>query len=166
MKALLLNSTYQPLSFLSERKVLKLLYKNKVEVLSSWDEEIRWIEGKIKLPAVIRLFNYVKWIPKKNRFNRIGVFKRDRFVCMYCGKQFKAYELTVDHIIPKSQGGSLSWQNCVCSCYGCNSKKGNRTPEQAGMKLLQIPVVPTSDLVGDLYLINETHPEWKNYLES
>jgi len=165
VKVLLLNSTYQPIAFLNERRAIRLFFKKKVEIVSSWDNEIlRWGSGEINFPAIVRLLYYVKWIPKKSRFNRIGLFKRDRFICMYCGGQFKTSELTIDHILPKSQGGHLSWQNCVCSCYSCNSKKGDRTPEQAGMKILKQPTVPNSDLAGELYLINDIHPEWQVYL--
>jgi len=165
VKVLLLNSTYQPIAFLNERRAIRLFFKNKVEVVSSWeDETLRWSNGEIKLPSIIRLKYYVKWIPKKSRFNRIGVFKRDKFICMYCGEQFKTSDLTIDHILPKSQGGHLSWHNCVCSCYSCNSKKGDRTPEQAGMRLLKQPIVPISDLAGELFLINHIHPDWKMYL--
>ena len=162
MKALLLNSTYEPISFISERRAIKLYVKDKVEVLSSWDS---YIHGDIRLPALVRLVKYVRWVPKKSRFNRMGLFKRDRFTCMYCGKQLKAGELTIDHIIPKSQGGKLNWENCVSACFACNSKKGDRTPEEAGMVLIKSPAVPRADLVGDLCMIDVVHPDWGQYVK-
>ena len=164
MKALLLNSTYEPMAFISEKKVLKLFVKGKIEVLSNWDSSIYWGSGQMKAPALVRLLYYRRWVPKKTRFNRMGVFKRDRFICMYCGKTFKGSELTIDHIFPKSQGGKLTWLNCVSACFECNSKKGDRTPEQAGMRLLKKPIVPRADLAGDLCMIDSIHPDWEQYM--
>jgi 5-methylcytosine-specific restriction endonuclease McrA len=164
MRALLLNSTYQPISFISEKKCLKLFVKGKVEVLSTWDHNIRWGRGKMQAPAVVRLGYYVRWIPKKSRFNRLGVFRRDKNTCQYCGKVFKLADLTIDHVIPKSHGGKLNWKNSVTSCFVCNNKKGNRTPAEANMKLLKEPGVPNASLVNELSTMRKVHPDWEMYL--
>lgn len=164
MKTLLLNSTYQPISFLSDKKCLKLFVKDKIEIISSWEELIRWGKGEMHYPAVVRLMYYVRWIPRKSRFNRMGVFRRDKNTCQYCGNIFKIVDLTIDHVKPKSQGGKLNWKNSVSSCFPCNNKKGSRTPEQAGMHLLKQPIVPNVNLSSELLTMRNIHPDWKMYL--
>ena len=75
-------------------------------------------------------------------FSRRNVFKRDRYTCQYCGKQPGSEELTIDHVVPRSQGGLSTWENCVLACIECNARKANRTPEQAHMPLRKHPVRP------------------------
>lgn len=165
MRVLLLNSTYQPISFVSERKALKLFVKGKIEVLSEWEDKyIRWTNGKMQMPAIIRLKYYVRWIPRKTRFNRSGVFRRDRNVCQYCGKTFKLVDLTIDHIVPQSKGGKSNWHNCVSCCFPCNNKKSNRTPEEAHMPLLSKPTIPGANLGSEIYHMSSIHPDWMMYL--
>jgi 5-methylcytosine-specific restriction endonuclease McrA len=165
MKTLLLDSAYQPIAFISERKVIRHLLNEKVEVLSHWgDADICWISGRIKRPSVLRLKYYVQRFCHGRTANRRAIFKRDQYICQFCGKAFSESELTVDHIVPKSKGGQLSWTNCVTACFPCNSRKRNRTPEQAGMALLSKPMAPTCSLLCDLPPINQQHPDWKSYL--
>ncbi len=164
LHALLLNSTYECISFIVERKVFKLLSKGKIEILASWDTDIRWGKGKCKMPAVVRLINNVPWIPRKVRFNRNGIFRRDHYICQYCSKILTASKLTWDHILPRSQGGDNSWKNCVTSCFECNNKKGDRTPEQARMKLIRKPFVPLISIKNEYSLLKNKHPEWKLYI--
>ena len=72
-----------------------------------------------------------------------ALFRRDGYICMYCGEQFKHADLTRDHIIPMSRGGKDCWENVVTACYRCNNQKGNKTPEEwHGHKLLAVPYVP------------------------
>ena len=75
-------------------------------------------------------------------FSRRNIFKRDRFTCQFCGRQPGSEELTIDHVVPRSRGGTSTWENCVLACVPCNARKANRTPEQAGMKLRRAPVRP------------------------
>lgn len=164
LHTLLLNFTYECISFITEKKVFKLLAKDRIEVLSSWEEESVWASGKIKHPAVIRLKYLVRWIPRKVKFNRIGVFRRDSFNCQYCTVQLSPSKLTMDHVLPKNQGGDSSWRNCVAACFTCNNRKGNRTPEQAGMKLLKRPAVPLITIASEYHLLNNKHEDWKTYL--
>jgi 5-methylcytosine-specific restriction endonuclease McrA len=164
LQTLLLNSTYESISFISDKKVFKLIAKDKVEVLAYWKDKITWGSGSSCYPAIIRLKHHVRWIPKKARFNRPGVFKRDQNVCQYCGEFLTANKLTVDHVIPKAQGGINSWKNCVCACFECNNKKSNKTPEQAKMKLLNKPVVPELNIRNEYRAITTKHHEWGIYL--
>lgn len=164
LQTLLLNSTYECISFITERKVFKLIAKDKVEVLHYWDEEFHWGRGSSKHPSVIRLKHHVRWIPQKMRFKRAGVFRRDQFICQYCGIALTPSKVTVDHVLPRSQGGDSSWKNCVTSCFECNNRKGDRTPEQAKMKLLNKPVVPVVSIATEYNLLKKKHDDWKLYI--
>lgn len=158
-KILLLNSNFEVLSFVCERKALKLFVKGKVDVLSTWpDIEIHYGSGHMSFPATLKLKYYVKKAYTQLAFSRKAVFKRDRFTCQYCGKLLKSGQMTVDHIIPKSLGGASSFNNCVASCYPCNSKKGSKTLDQVEMKLLIKPVVPS----GYMHYISESD-SWHDY---
>jgi hypothetical protein len=164
MKALLLNSTYEGIAFVSYRKVLKLFTKEKVEILSVWDEEIRWGRGKMKMPAVVRLKYRVRWIPKKMRFNRSGIFRRDKHICQYCYEKFPVSKLTVDHVMPRARGGRSDWINCTTSCFECNNRKSDRTPDEAGMRLLTKPCIPHINLANECVHMSPLHGDWKVYL--
>lgn len=165
LHTLLLNSTYESISFISERKVFKLLSKEKVEVLSSWeDSDVKWGNGRIAHPAIVRLKHHVRWIPRRVRFNRTGIFRRDQFVCQYCSTALTASKLTLDHVLPRAQGGGSSWKNCVTACFECNNKKGDRTPEQAKMKLIKPPAIPALSIINEYYTMKKQHADWKSYL--
>lgn len=75
-------------------------------------------------------------------FNNTMLFRRDNYHCLYCGNVFPGSELTRDHVHPQGQGGGNEWTNLVTACKRCNHRKGNRTPEQAGMPLLAVPFTP------------------------
>jgi len=164
-KTLLLDASYQVLSFIPERKVFKLLFKGKVEVESAWQDIISWGSGKINHPAIVRLKNHVKRNYFNSNFSRKAMVKRDKSSCQYCGKKLTASQITVDHVLPRAQGGITSFTNCVVSCQICNNKKADRTPEQAGMVLLKRPTHPSfsahhyvSDPQEDWF------PGWDDYL--
>jgi len=143
-KTLLLNSNYQVLNFLPERKAIKLLFKDKVEIISSWDKlDIKWENGKIKYPAILRLKSHVKRNFSATSFSRRAIVKRDNSTCQFCGIKLSAAQVTIDHIIPKSRGGNSSFTNCVVSCQSCNNIKADRTPEEANMILLRKPTHPS-----------------------
>lgn len=160
-KALLLNGNYQAISFIDERKAILFLLKNKVEVLSEWDEICF---SKTKFPAVVRLNYTVKKPARKAKYSRFAVFRRDNFTCQYCGKRLHNGNSTLDHVIPKYSGGKGSFLNCVTSCYPCNNGKGHRTPEQAGLKLLRAPYVPTVAELSGIDAANHWHESWEFYL--
>ena len=153
------------MAFVSERKALKLFVKDKVDVISSWDASIYWTKGKMKMPSIVRLKYYVRWIPGRARFNRLALFKRVQNRCHYCGNYFKTADLTVDHIIPSSKGGRTNWKNCISACYKCNGKKGDRTPEEADMRLIAEPVIPKMRLVSEYWQVSKHHPDWEMYIK-
>ena len=165
-KSLLLNNNYDVLQFVSERKALRLFYKEKVDIISEWDnEDIVFTSGKImKFPAVLRLKYYVHKKFSHLPFSRRAVFKRDKYVCQYCQIHLKTGHATVDHIIPRVMGGGSSFTNCVASCFRCNTKKGPRTPEQAGMFPINTPVAPN----GFVYYLADNdrwHDDWNTFIK-
>lgn len=165
LHTLLLNSTYECIGFIPERKLFKLLAKDKIEVLESWDEKIIFGRGvKISHPAVVRLRHHVRWIPRKVRFNRTGVFRRDQYVCQYCSVALTPARLTIDHIKPRVRGGENSWRNCVTACQPCNNKKGDRTPEEAAMRLIRKPAIPQLTIRSEFVLMKLKHETWQNYI--
>ena len=164
-KTLLLNAGYEVLSFIPERKVFKLLFKNKVEVVSEWEELINWGSDKIKHPSILRLKNHVKRNYFNSNFSRKALVKRDRNTCQYCGKKLTASQITIDHVLPRAQGGITSFLNCVVSCQICNNSKADKTPDQAGMKLLKRPTHPSFS--AQYYVADPQeywHDDWNDYL--
>jgi len=165
LHTLLLNSTYECIGFIGWKKAAKLLAKDKVEVLSSWkDQYIRSGKKAWPHPAVIRMKYRVRWIPKKMRYSKYAVFKRDQFICGYCGIKLNNENATLDHIYPKSQGGKNSFKNCVTSCFQCNNLKQARTPAQAGMTLRQKPCSPILTAAHEIHRIQPVHEAWKEYI--
>lgn len=110
------------------------------------DRSIQGHNIQFRIPEVILLSKYEKLPQPKVHFSRRTLYKRDNYTCQYCGCRPGTEELSVEHIIPRSQGGETTWTNCVLACVECNSRKANRTPEQAGMKLLSVPKKPKISL--------------------
>lgn len=106
------------------------------------DEVIHTANVAFRIPEIILLKRYEKLPQPKVHFSRRTLYKRDNYTCQYCGKKPGSEELTVEHVIPKAQGGQTTWENTVLACVDCNRKKANRTPKQAGMKLLSVPKKP------------------------
>jgi 5-methylcytosine-specific restriction endonuclease McrA len=136
---LLLNASYEPLRIVSVKKALTLITKGVALVEVPTDVLIHRGLG-IYAPSVIRLRAYRHVPIRLQVVSRKNIFLRDGERCMYCGERFKTSELTLDHIIPKSRGGSPSWSNLVSCCAKDNHRKADRTPEEAGMKLLRRPL--------------------------
>lgn len=165
--ALILNASFEPLQIVPWQKAIQLLFQGKVEVVEESDQVVRTVRISIKVPAVLRLLKYIPQTKKTPfvRFSRTNVFLRDRFRCQYCGKTCSKHQLTLDHVIPVSQGGAKSWKNIVTACIECNQRKGGRTPAQAGLKLVREPKHPTSLSGVKLHFGLRVMPEkWKIYL--
>lgn len=144
MRTLVLDQSYRPHRVISWQRAIMMIFQDKVEVLEEYDEDIRSVSITIKMPAVIRLLNRITGRKKAVKFSRINVATRDDFRCQYCGDKHPLSKLTYDHVVPRAQGGRTTWENIVMACYGCNERKGNRTPSRAGMKLRKEPVKPKS----------------------
>lgn len=146
-----------------------LIYMGKAEVLEEYDEVVRSPSTEMRIPCVVRLKKAVSAIKKGVKFSRVNVMTRDGFRCQYCGTKKPMSQLNYDHVIPRSQGGRTVWENVVTSCAGpngCNSKKGGRTPAQAGMTLLRQPTRPKTLPMTPLSLGRlQVHPQWIPYIQ-
>ncbi|MGA8833556.1 MAG: HNH endonuclease [Desulfomonilaceae bacterium] len=150
---IVLNAGYEFMGLISWRRAMTLLFNGKVEVLKESDKVVRTVSKSFRIPAVIRLLKFIRQIYRREvPFSRKNVLIRDAFTCQYCGDDFISSELTVDHIIPKVQGGENRWNNVVACCRMCNVKKGGRTPRQAGMSLIRQPFRPTIMEFLNVYL--------------
>lgn len=149
---LLLNIDYSPITIIDWRKSICWYFKVQqqknpvIDILSYHDDYIIGLNSSYKLPSVIKSNIYIKTYRKNVKFSRKNLFLRDHYACQYCGIKYQHNKLTYDHVIPKSKWKqSISptcWTNIVTACYRCNRKKGNKTPEEAGMKLLNKPFTP------------------------
>jgi 5-methylcytosine-specific restriction endonuclease McrA len=188
---LVLNRFYMAVHVISVRRAFALLVRELAEVIhleeegqyanydfESWreisalreafvgphDDWIQAVNFRIQVPRVIRLLVYDRTPKQTVRFNRRNVFARDANHCQYCGRSFPTSELSLDHVIPRSQGGPTCWENIVCSCVGCNVRKGGRTPQQAHMKLVRPPAKPKRSPLLTLKLGNPKYESWKTFL--
>jgi 5-methylcytosine-specific restriction endonuclease McrA len=190
---LVLNKLFMAIHIISVRRAFVLLCKDLAEVVSqedgqfstydfqTWrevsefrakffrqedDDWVRTASSEIQVPRVIRLLGYEK-LPKQTvKFNRRNIFARDHNQCQYCGKKFPTTELSLDHIVPRSQGGRSTWENIVCACISCNVKKGGRTPKQAHMTLVRKPEKPKRSPLLNLKLTLTKYQSWKTFLEN
>jgi 5-methylcytosine-specific restriction endonuclease McrA len=158
-----LNASYEALRIVSAKKALTLITKG--VALVEVPTNIQVHEG-IYLPSVIRLRTYRHVPIRMQVVSRKNIFLRDGERCMYCGEKFKNSELTLDHIIPKSRGGGQSWNNLVACCKRDNHRKGDRTPEEAGMTLIHKPLPQTVHTPRFLLrsLGMEISQSWSKYL--
>lgn len=160
-QALVLNATYEPLSVVSARRAVVLLVNNKAELVHGreqvWSSE-RW---QTPIPTVIRLRRFVR-VPYHRRvpLNRRAVFARDRHRCQYCGSSAE----NLDHVLPRSRGGEHTWENVVAACRSCNTRKGDRTPKEAGMPLGSVPRAPRRHGSILIALGAAPHPSWDPYI--
>ncbi len=141
-RTLLLSSAYEPMATISWQRAIVMLTLGKVEVIEAYDRDVRSTSIVIKLPAVVRLVNRFRRYKRKVRYSKQNVFARDRWRCQYCGERHPTPDLTQDHVVPRAQGGATCWENVVTCCVDCNTRKANRTPRQAGMRLRTKPIRP------------------------
>lgn len=144
---LVLDNTYLPLNIVNAKKAITYVIKNKAIVIEEGNSYINSGSTKWCTPSIIKLSNFTghSYYSRINiKLNKKTLLERDENTCQYCSKILNNSEATVDHVVPKGGGfgGKTVWTNCVISCQTCNSKKGNKTPKQAGMKLLKEPKYP------------------------
>jgi 5-methylcytosine-specific restriction endonuclease McrA len=191
---LVLNRFFMALHVISARRAFVLLCKEVAEVISvdegkfnsynldNWksvslckvklglpeEDKVGWIKTvslEIEVPKIIRLLCYDK-LPLPNvKFNRRNIFARDENKCQYCGQRFPTSELSLDHVVPKAHKGNTTWTNIVCACTECNKRKGGRTPEGAGMRLIRRPVRPKHSPILSLKLRSGRYSSWKQFLD-
>jgi 5-methylcytosine-specific restriction endonuclease McrA len=186
-KCLLLNSDYSPIRILSWKQAIIIDFKHKnninspIEIIAYHENGVvHGTDQKIFfIPSVVRIKKYFNIYSRKINFSRKNLFIRDNFSCQYCGKDFPNSQLTYDHVIPKSRykpnlQSSTNWTNIVTSCRYCNAKKGNKTPQEAGMNLLKKPYAPNYDNkylswhtdLHTIYLDDPSYEPWKPFIKN
>jgi 5-methylcytosine-specific restriction endonuclease McrA len=187
---LVLNRFYMAVRVVDVRRAMTLLYRGCAEVITieedsytnydfdSWcemsqlhamekqigEEFLRTPHQEVQVPRIVRLVLYDK-VPRSTvRFNRKNLFARDGYRCQYCGQTRPMSQLSLDHVVPRSQGGKTTWENVVCSCMNCNSKKGGRTPTEANMRLLTHPIRPHANPGMVATLEDPRYESWKTFL--
>ncbi len=171
METLVLNAAYQPIKRVSWREAFCMVFTGRAEVVENYaDRVIRSACAVFPMPSIVRFVRKVTYVWRGGvKFNRKNVYLRAKGRCQYCGTRVPSNEFDFEHIVPKAQGGRTRWENIVVACIGCNQRKGNRTPRQAGMRLRSKPARPkylpganSSSLVW-----TEGMPRtWKDYLQS
>jgi 5-methylcytosine-specific restriction endonuclease McrA len=132
-------------------------------------EQHSWIKlpsFEIAVPKIIRLLMYDKFVKPEVRLTRRNLYSRDKNRCQYCGKRFSANDLTLDHVVPRVQGGGNSWINLVCACLRCNTRKGGRTPKQANMCLIRSPFKPKKCESKRVRVGPSQYASWKSFLNN
>jgi len=180
-KVLVLNRSYLPIHITVVRRALSLLYQGIAHAVdeqyrtfdfASWadlaaeEDTIGLVDRAIRVPRVILLQGYDR-IPRRYvRFSRFNIYARDGNRCQYCGRQFPRAELNLDHVVPRSRGGTSVWENVVCSCHRCNRLKGGRTPVEAGMRLVRLPRRPQwTPFMTETYSLRR-YKEWMPFLSA
>jgi|TARA_B110000116_G_C16495924_1_gene429089 5-methylcytosine-specific restriction endonuclease McrA len=166
--ALVLNADYRPLSYYplslwSWQDSVKSVFLDRVIIVSNYDRVIRSPSFNMRLPSVIALKSFIRPQSSPN-FTRFNVFLRDKFECQYCKS---GDELTFDHLLPRSKGGTTNWDNVVTACSSCNVQKGGRLLASSGMSLNQKPYKPTTEDLhkkGRNFPPNFLHKSWMDYL--
>lgn len=191
-KVLVLNKLYMAIRVIPAKRAFGLLACDLAEVIhiddgayltydfESWTEVsqaaseiereshdwVKTVRFDIAVPRIIRLLGYDRLPKQMVKLNRRNLFARDRNHCQYCGSHFPTSELSIDHVLPKSQGGRDTWENLVCSCIRCNAKKGGRTPKQANMKLITQPKQPKRNPLISMRMGNDRYASWKQFLDN
>ena len=190
-KVLVLNRYYSAIRVIDARRAFVLLAKEVAEVIAiedgsyvsypftTWTElsEFRqqfeatdhdWVRTariSIAVPKIVRVLAFDRLPREQVKLNRRNIYARDSNRCQYCGKTFTTRELTLDHVKPRVQGGGNSWTNLVCACVKCNARKGGRTPEQAGIRLIREPIKPKRNPAISLRLGSPKYASWKAFLD-
>jgi 5-methylcytosine-specific restriction endonuclease McrA len=177
---LVLNRLYQPVHITSVRRAFALLYQGVARAIDeqfqlfdfpSWAalaaaqyDSVGTVGRRIRVPRVIVLLAYEHLPKTRVRFSRFNIYARDDNTCQYCGRHFRRADLNLDHVVPRSRGGSTTWENVVCSCVSCNLRKGGRTPVEAGMRLLQTPARPRWSPMFRSATRRAFYREWRPFL--
>jgi 5-methylcytosine-specific restriction endonuclease McrA len=179
---LVLNRVYQAVQITGVRRAFRLFYAGRARAVArdfttysfeNWcdlppevgEAVITTPSRRIRIPRVIQLVYYDRVPSREVRFTRRNIFHRDRNRCQYCGKTFRQSDLNLDHVIPISRGGTSCWENVVCACVGCNSRKGSQTPGEAGMKLVRAPKRPQGHPFVRAGWLGPLHEEWRTFLD-
>jgi len=189
-QVLVLNRLWQAVNLCSVRRALALLFEGHAQVVANtdsgefktydfqqWrdfstrnpsesnDDVVRTVALRIRVPRVILLLFFDRLPRKEVKFTRHNIFERDRNTCQYCGRVFDRRDLNLDHVIPRDRGGPTTWENIVCSCIPCNTRKANKTPAEAGMRLVRKPKRPKWRPFVQVSFGAPMHESWKHFLD-
>jgi 5-methylcytosine-specific restriction endonuclease McrA len=186
-QVLVLNRLWQAVNVCTARRALTLLFEGHAQVVlngadgsfqtynfQEWHdfsreephaESIHTISFRIRVPRVIVLMLFDRMPKKEVKFTRHNIFERDHNTCQYCGKIFERKDLNLDHVIPRDRGGPTTWENIVCSCIVCNTRKANRTPHEAGVRLIRKPKRPKWRPFIQINFGVNYHESWKHFLD-
>lgn len=163
---LLLTSSMIPHRIVGWQISVTKLFEGEIEALENHNVTVSSPSTTFYIPSVARIKKSIPLSKKGVKFSRENVYSRDGYQCLYCGGRFPKRQLNYDHVIPRNQGGKTVWKNIATSCYSCNSRKGGRTPEQAGMRLLKTPERPYQlPLMMPPASISRAPEEWRFYLQ-
>jgi 5-methylcytosine-specific restriction endonuclease McrA len=162
---LVLNATYEPIHITAVKRALVLVLKGVARAEEENHAVVHSARLSLRVPSVIRLLEYRR-IPLQTRaLSRKNILLRDRNTCQFCGRIFPAADLTLDHVVPRSRGGMTSWENLVACCHGCNNRKGDRTPEEAGLRLIRRPRPFNLHTSRHLMrMLGRAEEKWRKYL--
>ena len=183
---LVLNRLWQAINVCTVERALALLYTGHAQVVYrdddgfntfSFDEwqdfsdhcnendVVRTISIRIRIPRIILLMFFDRMPNKEVKFTRHNIFERDKNTCQYCGVKFDRNELNIDHVVPRQRGGLTTWTNVVCSCLSCNGRKANRSPEEAGMRLIRKPKKPRWRPFLQIQFVKTADHSWRHFLD-
>jgi 5-methylcytosine-specific restriction endonuclease McrA len=184
---LVLNRLWQAINTCSARRALTLLYQGHAQVVASdgarnflthdflsWRDfsisnpEPKMLQGislRIRIPRIIVLCIFDRLPKKEVKFTRHNVFERDKNTCQYCGTLFERSNLNIDHVLPRDRGGQTTWENVVCSCIPCNTRKGNRLPHEARMQLLRKPKRPKWRPFVNITFTGSVDDSWSHFID-
>lgn len=156
---LVLNASYEPINVVTETRAVVLILQSKAESLLDTNRICSGSKEALMFPSVVRLVNMAN-VPRLRQvpLSRRALFQRDNFTCQYCGE--KPVKLEVEHVVPRAQGGKNHWQNVTTACRSCNARKRDRTPDEAGMRLLSKPYAPSRMAM----IASRGNPEWEQFL--
>jgi 5-methylcytosine-specific restriction endonuclease McrA len=183
-RVLVLNRSWQPIQVTTVRSAVTRVYQGSARFVDpetyathafeSWkdaaqfsQDAVRFLRGAgwtMAVPEVIVLRHYNGFRRQRVRFTRRNVYARDDDTCQYCGRVFSTKDLSLDHVIPRSRGGRSTWENLVVACHRCNRRKDNRTPEEAGMRLIRRPERPRATAAPLRAAPGEVPASWEAFL--
>ncbi|MBX3731942.1 MAG: HNH endonuclease [Verrucomicrobiae bacterium] len=189
-QVLVLNRLWQAVNVCSVRRALTLLFEGHAQVVwgdaegefrtfsftqwrdfgggahdSQTDDTVATVSFRIRVPRVILLMVFDRLPRKEVKFTRHNIFERDRNTCQFCGNVFDRRDLNLDHVVPRDRGGPTTWENIVCSCIPCNTRKANRTPVEAGMRLIRKPKRPKWRPFVQVSFGAPVHESWRHFLD-
>ncbi|HSM24705.1 MAG TPA: HNH endonuclease [Anaerolineaceae bacterium] len=162
-QVLVLNANFEPINICDLRRAFGLILTEKATLVSNGRGFYYTVNQKFPIPSIIRLNRMINRPRAKVNLSRKEIFRRDNFSCQYCGNH--ASNLTIDHVLPKHLGGDFSWENLVTACSICNHKKGGRTLQNAGMKLLRTPHPPPANAVYIFSRHSQFESDWMPFLK-